>query len=490
VATQPHPSLLRTAARPLGLLILGLSATMAICASAGLMQDSTEGITEMLWAAIICGVSGIIIQLLGHGVDAKIGRREALFVVAGAWTSCSIFGALPYILGSSMPPIDALFESVSGFTTTGATTLADIEGTLTPPLHMWRMATHWLGGLGIVVLFVALFPELGVGGKHLFRTETPGPRSKGLAPRIRDTAGVLWKVYLGLTLLAFALLALAGMSTFDALAHAFTTLATGGFSTRNGSIAAYDNVVIEGVVTGFMIIGGTNFVLFHAALRRGFKVFWQNLEFRLYLTLFVVISLLITMDIHGTVHASLGDAFRYASFQTAAILTTTGLGTDDFEAWPGLSQALLVMLYFTGGSSGSTAGGMKLIRILIVSKLIFSEMRRAYRPQLVAPVRVGSHVIGPAALLETVAYCLVFGLTILGGGIGLALLEGADLMTSLSASLACVSNMGPAFGGVGPTDNYGWFSPGAKLLMGALMLLGRLEFFALLTLLVPDFWRR
>ncbi|RME24212.1 MAG: TrkH family potassium uptake protein [Deltaproteobacteria bacterium] len=463
---------------------------MAACAAVGPLRGSLVGSVHMLVSAAICAACGLVALWTGRNAHPHIGRREALLVVAIAWLSCGVFGGLPFIIGAHFTPWDAFFEAVSGFTTTGATILPEIEERLNAPLHIWRLLTHWLGGLGIVVLFVALFPALGVGGKHLFFTEAPGPSTEGLAPRIKQTASVLWRVYAAITAIEVALLMLAGMDWFEALGHAFSTMGTGGFSTRNTSVAAFDNVAVEVVITLFMLIAGSNFGLFYEALRGGIRVFLQNLEFRVYLGVFLVVSLIIATDILGSVHDNVFDALRYASFQTATVMTTTGFGTDDFDKWPVFSQTLLVMLYFLGGSAGSTAGGIKVVRVVIILKAITGEIRRGYRPALVAPVRLGSVVVPSTTVSEAMATGLVFILTVGVGGVLVALLDPVDLTTAFMASLACVANVGPGLAMVGPVENYAFFSPATKMVLSVAMLLGRLEFFALLALFVPSFWRR
>jgi len=472
------------------MLLLVLSVCMAACAVMGPLRGSLGGSVAMVVAASICAGFGGVALLVGRRAQREIGRREALFIVAVAWLSCGVFGGLPFVIGAHLSPADAFFEAVSGFTTTGATILPEIEHRLSPSLHLWRMLTHWLGGLGIVVLFVALFPALGVGGKHLFRTESPGPQSEGLAPRIRETASVLWKVYAAITALEVALLMLAGMDWFEALVHAFATMGTGGFSTRNASIAAFDSLPVEIIITIFMVVAGGNFGLFYEALRSGPRALLENTEFRVYIGIFAAVSLLITIDIHGSVHETIGQSLRYASFQVASIMTTTGFGTDDFEAWPTFSQTLLVVLYFIGGCAGSTAGGIKVVRVVIIFKAIMGEIRRGFRPTLVAPVRVGHLAVPGNVVTESLAFGMVYLLTVGMGGVLVALFDSVDLTTALMASLACVANVGPGLGMVGPTDNYAFFSAASKTVLSLCMLLGRLEFFALLALFVPTFWRR
>lgn len=490
LTTHPTRYLFRASARPTGLVLIGLAICMAVCAAAGPASGAPASGLPLLASAALAAAVGGALRALGQGDELRIGRREALVIVASSWIAAGVFGALPFLFGASLSPWDALFESVSGFTTTGATILPEIEQRLSPPLHLWRMATHWLGGLGIVVLFVALFPALGVGGKHLFRTESAGPQAEGLAPRIRETAAVMWKVYATLTAVLVVLLLLAGMPGLDALAHAFSTLGTGGFSSRNASIAGYQSLAIEIIVTVFMVAAGTNMGLFYDAWRRGPRAFLQNAEFKAYLSMFLGASLLVTLSLWGGTHETLGDALRYASFQVASIMTTTGFGTDDYERWPAFAQVVLGALFFFGGCAGSTAGGMKVIRLLIIIQALRGEVRRGYRPTLVTPVRVGSQVVQPHVVSETLAFLAIFMLTLLAGTLAVALFDPVDPLTAFFASLACLTNVGPGLGLVGPTENFGFLSPASKLLLTAVMLLGRLEFFTLLALLVPSFWRR
>lgn len=343
-----------------------------------------------------------------------------------------------------------------------------------------------------MVLFVALFPAIGVGGKHLFQTESPGPPSGGLLPRIRDTARVLWKVYLAITLAEVGLLMIAGLSPFESVVHAFSTMGTGGFSTRNGSFGDFHNLAADVIVTVFMLFAGMNFGLFHEMTTRGWRAMWRNTELRVYVGIFALVTAVVTLDLFRFVYR--GDplsALRYAAFQVASIMTTTGLGTADFEKWPVLSQALLVTLYFIGGCAGSTAGGIKVVRIAIIGQVLVREARRGFRPALVRPVRLGDRVVQSGVLTEVFAYGALFGASVAFGAVAVGVLEPhVDLVTAFMSSLACVANVGPGLGLVGPTDNYGFFSGATKLVLSVLMIVGRLEGFALLALFVPGFWRR
>lgn len=484
--------LLTGAAHPLGWLLVVLALFMVGTAVVGrVFADSWDGVPAMLLSALFTAGCGVGLRLVGErNRSPSLDRRQGLLVVALAWVAMGVFGGLPFMLGASFPVHDAIFEATSGFTTTGATILGEIELRLSHPLHLWRLLTHWLGGLGLVVLFVAIFPALGVGGKHLYHSEVPGPRSKGLVPRIRDTSKALWRIYLTITVAEIALLLLVGMDPFNAIAHAFSTMGTGGFSTLNASIAGFDSVPIEMVIVVFMLVAGVNFgLIFEARTRKSWRLLLENSELRVYLGIYAIVVLAVAMNI-WPLKESLLQALRFASFQVAAVMSTTGFGTDDFEAYPTLARTLLVACYFIGGSAGSTAGGMKVIRIIIIVRVLMVEIRRTHRPKLVAPVMVGGRSYSPNAVMAVFAFVTVYLLTFVVGAVVVAILDPVDLSTAFMASLACVANVGPGLGMVGPLDNYGFFSPAAKIVLSVLMLLGRLEFFTLLALLNPRFWKR
>jgi len=474
-------------ARPLAYVVSGVAVMMLVSAGVGLAMGSVSGASHMGISAAIVGVVAFLLVLVGRE-RVHLDRRGALVLVSASWLVVCLVGAVPFIVGARMTIWEAVFESTSGFTTTGATVLPEIRERLDPALHFWRMLTHWLGGMGIVVLFVAIFPALGVGGRHLFRSETPGPRSRDSAPRIRQAAGVLWRVYLALTATEVALLWLAGLSPFEAVVHALSTLGTGGFSTLNGSIGELDNVAAEGIIALFMVLAGLNFALWPQALKQGPRVFLQHTETRVYVAMVLIFTGLIAVVLLPD-KWSVGEAVRHAGFQVAAIISTTGFGTDDFEVWPTFAKLLLLVLYFTGGCSGSTAGGMKLIRVIVVFKAALNELRRSFRPHLVLTVRVDRQVFSDQAVAEVLAFMGLWVATAGFGAIAVALLDGVDGTTSIMASIACVANVGPGFGLVGPTDHFGFLSAGSKAVLSACMLLGRLEFLALLALFTPRFWR-
>jgi trk system potassium uptake protein TrkH len=523
-ATLALGPLIAAVSYPVGVLLGGLAALMLGAGGVGLIMGAVDGASHMgVSAAITAGLAGAALVLGRSRERGRLNKREAILVVTVSWVAVSLTGGLPFLIGADFTVAEAVFESTSGFTTTGATILPEIAARLDPALHFWRMLSHWLGGIGIVVLFVAIFPTLGVGGKHLFRSEVAGPRAKGLAPRIRQTSTTLLMVYGALTALeALLLWVVAGLTPFEAITHALSTLGTGGFSTLNGSVGEMENVAAEWIIVAFMIIAGMNFSLFHEAvnpIRHAFnrsgraaalqgarvrdalqnapRVFLRHTETRVYAALLLGAALACALVIFPLKTAAgarglaaVHEAGRDALFQVAAIASTTGFGTDDFEQWPTFAKMVLLALFFTGGCSGSTAGGMKLIRVIILIKAAGAELRRTYRPQLVYPVRVGRQVITQGALVEILAFAGLFAVTCAVGAAAVALFDGVDGTTALTASLACVANVGPGFGMVGPTDNFGLFSPLSLYTLSACMLLGRLEFLTVLAIFTRPFWRR
>ncbi|MBL4702102.1 MAG: TrkH family potassium uptake protein [Phycisphaeraceae bacterium] len=389
---------------------------------------------------------------------------------------------------------------MSGLTTTGATVLSDIH-VLPKSLLLWRAMTHWLGGLGIVVLFVAVLPTLGVGGKRLFNVEAPGPSQPGVKPRIRETARMLWYIYCGMTLLQMLALMATGMDLFDAICHTFATLATGGFSTKNASAGAYTPAA-QIVMIVFMVLAGANFGLYYHILQRQFKRFWRDPEFQLYLGILAVASLIVIGSLVGhnlvltdgtVIEGSIANATLHGVFQVVSIQTTTGFGTVDSNLWSFLPKMTLLILMFIGGCAGSTGGGIKVVRILVGFKIFKAELERVFRPNVVRSIKVGKSVIDPQMRQAVIVYILTIMLIFAVGTITLVLLEqgnGIDIITAVTASAATLHNVGPGFSRVGAIENYGWFSSPSLVVMSLLMALGRLEVYALLVLFVPRFWRK
>lgn len=484
-------------ARPVGSVFAGLAIGMLLCAATGVLlqwwwpQDLDRG--SVLALVVSAGISGTIgagLIAWGRGAESVfLSRRDAILAVALIWFGSGVLGGLPFVLHSGIAPIDAFFEAVSGFTTTGATIVEDIEGTLARPILLWRSLMQWLGGMGIVVLFVAVFPNLGVGAKHMFRSEVPGPTAEGLQPRIAETSVILWGLYAAFTLAEILILWALGMSLFDAVCHAFTTMSTGGFSTRNASIAAYGSPAIEMVIALFMLLAGVNFALYSGVLRkRSLRVLFQSSEFIVYMGGAVLITLALAALILP-VHPEPLQALRYAVFMVATTLSSTGYGTDAYMAYPAPALMLVAIMMFVGASAGSTAGGLKVARAILLAKLSWGQIRRSVRPQVVHVVRVGRSAVDDAVLFDVAAFLGVFVLSLTVVTFLVTLTDGVPVITAFSATLSATSNMGPApwFQG---SDNYASYSGVAKLLFSVSMILGRLEFFTLLALLLPDFWRR
>ncbi len=416
--------------------------------------------------------------------------REGYAVVAFAWLAVGLAGALPFVLAGVVDsPVDALFESVSGFTTTGATVFGDIEA-LPHGILFWRSFTQWLGGMGIIVLGIAILPYLGVGGMQLFRAEVPGPTPERLQPRIAQTAKLLWYVYAGMTLGQVTLYLLGGVSLFDAVTHAFSTMSTGGFSPRAASLAAFDSAYVHYVTIAFMFLAGVNFALHYRALSSRGRIYLRDAEFRFYARVALGGAALVSALVLGSgAYADLGveRAVRDALFQVISIGTTTGFVTRDYELWPLAAQLVLLALMFVGGMSGSTGGGVKTIRIHVLVRHAVSELKKSVHPRAVVATRVGRKVVKEDVLLNVLAFLLLYILLYGAGVLALALL-GHDLPTSVGASAAAIGNIGPGLGDVGAVDHYGWMGPGSHTVLMFLMLVGRLEIFTILLLFHRDLW--
>ncbi|MDR3301685.1 MAG: TrkH family potassium uptake protein [Spirochaetaceae bacterium] len=412
--------------------------------------------------------------------------RDGFFVVSLSWILISLWGALPYLLaGAGISWTDAVFESSCSFATTGATTLADIEA-LPYSLLFWRSISHWTGGMGIILLTVALLPLLGVGGFQLIKAEAPGPEKEKITPKITVTAKVLWALYAVLTFIVFILYLIGGMSVFDAVCHAFTTLATGGVSTKNAGIAYYDSAYIDTVATVFMLLAGINFNLYYRMLRGKFREAIDNTELRVYIALFVIASLVIAFDISHH-YDSWGTSLRFAAFQTASFITTAGIAITSYDSWPALSQTILFILMFLGGCSGSTAGGIKIVRYAVLYKQAGNEFRRMIYPRGVFSIKLNNRM-GRKDLIYGVAafmflYFILIALTTLATAA-----SGFDVLTSLSASLSVLGNVGTGFGAIGPGNNYAFFPAHIKWLYSFLMITGRLELWTILVLFQREYW--
>ncbi|MBN2050717.1 MAG: TrkH family potassium uptake protein [Spirochaetales bacterium] len=442
----------------------------------------TQG-TILILAAIVRGICR-------NHEDDRISTRDGFFLVSLAWLLAGIFGALPFFLSGAIPSFaDAFFESASGFTTTGASILTNIEG-LPKSILFWRSLTHWLGGMGIVVLTVAVLPFLGIGGIQILKAEAPGPTLDKLTPKIATTAKALWFIYLGLTILEILLLCLGGMNLFDSMTHTFGTMATGGFSPKNTSVAFYRSPFIDTVITVFMLLAGMNFLLYFRLLTGKIRDVLRNTEIKAYLGIFFAATLGITWALmkNGS-YSGFRECFRYAGFQAASILTTTGFVTADYELWPAFAQILLFVLMFIGGCAGSTGGGMKVIRLVTLFKQGINEMKYLAFPRGVFTFHIDGRAVRKTYVYNVMGFVFLYLVLLLLATMVTAF-SGEDIATSLSTALVTLGNIGPGFGSVGPTKNYADYPAYLKWFLSFIMITGRLEVYTVLILFTPRFWKR
>ena len=482
---------LRHVANVVGLLLVFVAIAMALSGVVALVYRDGDAVAIFGAAALTLTVGWAGFRFTRF--EGDLTAREGFAIVTFAWASTALFGSLPYLFsGATQSPICAVFESMSGFTTTGATIFADVEA-LPHGILFWRSFTHWLGGMGIIVLAIAVLPFLGVGGMQLFRAEVPGPTPERLRPRITQTAKLLWYVYLGLTVLQTLLYLLGGMSLFDAVTHTFATLATGGFSTRNASIAAFESPYIHWVTIVFMYVAGVNFAL-HFRAATGRLEYFRDHEWRFFTGVVVCAALtLASLNlIGGSYEISLQgfeQAVRDGFFQATSITTTTGFVTADYELWTPGARMLLFSLFFVGGMAGSTGGSIKAVRVLLLLKQTAIELRKHLHPRAIFLARIGKRVVKEDVMANVVGFVILYLLLFLAGALALSL-TGMDVLTALGASAATVGNVGPGLGNVGPTDNYGWMSGPALTVLSFLMLAGRLEIYTVLLLFHPETWKR
>ncbi len=458
--------------------------------------------SDILIAALLTVGSGIILWYLNRNAPKKILKKEGFMIVTFGWVMLTLTGALPYLLsGAINHPVDAVFEAVSGYTTTGATILTDIES-LPRGILFWRSATHWIGGMGIIVLTIAILPFLGIGGMQLFMAEAPGPSADKIHPRITETAKRLWAIYIGFTLTETVLLKWAGMSWFDAVNHAMSTMSTGGFSTKNASIAYWnDNPWVQYIIIVFMFIAGTNFVLSYYALKFKFSKLWKNEEFSYYagiilgLTVLIATFVLFTSDISGggTEHPMVWGRteahIRHVLFQILTVVTTTGFISSDYLHWSPFAVTLIFALFFVGGSAGSTSGGVKIVRHVIIIKNAFLEFKKQLHPKAIIPIFYNETRVSEKIIYNILSFFVLYISIFIAGAVMFNFM-GLDFVTSLGASASSLGNIGPAFGKLGPVDNFAWLSYPAKSLSAFLMVVGRLEIFTVMVLLTPFFWRK
>ncbi len=470
----------------MGALMFLIGALMVPAALISLLYG--ENAAPIVISAAISLFIGAFFYFSFAKFDQLIRKREGYLVVTLSWVIMTIFGMLPYFLSKEVTSVtDAIFETVSGLTTTGASILTDIEG-MPKGLLFWRSMTQWIGGLGIIVLTVAIFPLLGIGGSELFVAESPGPTSDKVHPRISETAKRLWYIYVGLTVTGSLLFWVGGMTYYDAINHSLTTMATGGFSTKNANMAFYDSAFIQYVAIFFMFLAGTNFTLIYFGFVGKFSRILKSDEFKAYagavvlLTLVVFVGILIHSDQNGEL------AFRNAAFQVVSIITTTGFVTDDYTQYGMGVTFVCFMMLFLGGSAGSTSGSIKFVRHVVFLKNSWLEFKRIVHPRAIVPLIINGEMVSGRIINNIMNFLLIYLSTFVVGSLTICLL-GYDFETSLGAVATCLGNVGPAIGKVGPLDNFAFFSPAAKMVLSVIMLLGRLELFTILILFTPFFWR-
>lgn len=472
----------------IGILLMLVAGFMALSALWDVVYQQNTVKPILISALITFGAGLSFYQFTRNHTNKNIGKKEGYLIVTLTWVSMSFFGALPYYISGEIPGFtNAFFETISGFTTTGATVLEDIEA-MPKTLLFWRSVTHWLGGMGIIVLTLAILPILGVGGMQLFVAEAPGTTPARLHPRITETAKRLWFIYVFFTILLCGLLMISEMDFFEALNHSFSTMATGGFSTRNESVAAFSPLT-QYIIILFMIIAGTNFSLHYFVLKGRFDKILGNEEFKFFISLIIGFTILFTLSLYFFHYNNLEKSFRDSLFQLVAIITTTGFVTADYLQWKGYLWFVIFLLMFTGGCIGSTGGGVKMVRHLLLLKNSIQEFKRLIHPMAVLPTRLEGKTIPTEIIYNFLAFFLLYvGVFVIGSVIMSVL--GLDFKTSLGAVAATIGNVGPGIGDVGPVDNYVHIPNPGKWMLSFFMLLGRLELFTVLILITPAFWKK
>lgn len=472
-----------------GILILFLGLTMVFPLVVGIIYKDGS-VTPILWSMGMTVIIGLSVYFIFRRSKVEtVTQREGIAVVAFGWIAVGLFGALPFHLDGTFGTfVDAFFESVSGFTTTGSSVMTNIE-TVSKGLLFWRAFIQWLGGMGIIVLSIAILPFLGVGGMQLYKAEVPAPVPDKLKPRIRDTALILWKVYALFTLVQVILLMFGGMDLYDSLCHTFTTMPTGGYSTKNASIAHYDSIYIDTVIIIFMVIAGINFSLHYQLIRGRPLVFWKDPESRFFLITVIFLIALVSFNIFGTVYDDIGQAIRYGAFQVVSIITTTGYATADYEKWPAMSQLILLLCMFLGACAGSTGGGVKAVRVMVCLKYCYNELFSLIHPHAVRVIKLGGKPVPEDVTRSILGFLSLYvGLFAVSAVVLSGM--GVDFMTAISAVAATLGNIGPGLGMVGPVDNFAAIPYMGKWLLIWCMLLGRLEIYTVIILIVPEFYRK
>ncbi len=479
---------LKIVIRVLGFLILVEGVAMLLALAVSLIYGEYDSAAFAISSGILIVLGGTI-AMLTNKAKKDIGKREGFIIVALVWVVFSFFGSLPYIVSGAIPNFtNAFFETMSGFTTTGSSILSDIES-LPHGILFWRSISQWLGGMGIIVLSLAILPVFGIGGMQLYVAEVPGPTPDKISPRIRQTAKTLWIIYLGFTVTETLLLWIGGMTFYDAICHSFTTMATGGFSTKQASIAFWPSPFIQYVIIVFMFLAGTNFTISYLALKGRFRSVFKDEEFKYYGIFVAVFTALIFIGLLVTTQLGVEQAFRDSLFQVVSIITTTGFATADYLLWTPVLTILIFTLFFFGGSAGSTGGSIKIMRIVLLLKNSYYELRRMIHPHAIIPVKFNKRSVDSKIITNVLAFFMLYFIIFGVSTIIFTLME-PDLESAMGAVATSLGNIGPGLGNVGPAENFLHVSPAGKWFLAFLMLLGRLELFTILILFSPSFWRK
>ncbi len=471
-----------------GFLLMIVGGMMLLCIPFSLSFGDADWKALLIASGITAGAGFLARQFKPKKENISVRKREGYLIVACGWIAMVLFSALPYTLSGVLEnPVDAFFESISGMTTTGATIFEDIEA-LPKGILFWRSLTQWIGGMGIIVLTVALFPLLGIGGIELFVAEAPGPTSDKIHPRIQQTAKSLWQIYVSLTGVLLLILWGAGMTFYDAINHALTTMATGGFSTKNASIAAYDLPQIQYPILFFMFLAGTNYTVIYWSLQGKLKKVWSSDEFRVYLSFVGIIGTIVACSIMYHTNMGIEASIRTAFFQVVSLVTTTGYVSADYTLWGPGTTIIFFGLLFVGASAGSTSGGIKLVRHWVFLKNTILEFRRLLHPRAVLPIKLNGVSISPKIMSHILVFLLLYLALFILGSFAVSIM-GLDFETATSSVATALGNVGPGIGKIGPTDNFAWLPNNVKITLSFLMLLGRLELFTILVLFTPYFWK-
>ena len=477
----------RMIGKSIGNLLLVEAACMLPSLLISLIYPESDA-TAFAAAIALTTAAGFLLSRLKSNIGGLY-VRDGFAIVALGWILLSAFGALPFLLSGAIPRVeDALFESISGFTTTGASILREVES-LPRGILFWRSFTHWMGGMGVLVMMIAIMPSVKANTIHILKAESPGPTPGKLVPKVSQTAKILYLIYILLTATQVVFLVAGGMPLYDSLVHSFSTAGTGGFSSRNLSVAAYGSDYIEIVITVFMFLFGVNFTLYYTAFKGGLKNALHDEELRVYFFTVVGAAALIAINVYSQVYRTLGESVQHAAFQVSSLITTTGFATADFNLWPVFSQLILLLLMFVGASAGSTGGGIKVVRVVVLFKVIKRELTRVIHPRAVRTIKLNGRLVDEEVVSGVMAFFYFYILIFVAAVLTVAL-EGEDIVTTVTSVIATLNNVGPGLGRVGPMGNFADLSVLSKAVLSLCMLIGRLEIYPIMLLMFPSFWKR